>query len=462
MKDIECPKCGTTFQVDDSTYESIVAQVRTNVFNQEIKNRMDEARRQFDAQEESMKLRLEKSFEQKLAESREETFRLQAEVARLSEVISGYDATKKSEIAQLESQKAKELFDTIAEKDKEISELSSRISKQDSEYQIKILEEKNAGQSALQKKEQEIVELRAEKNADKLLADKREVELRELHSQQLKDKQDEIDRLKDFKVRLSTKMVGETLEQHCSIQFSQAQSMGLYPDATFEKDNVAVEHTKGDFIFRDYVDGEEYVSVMFEMKNEMDTTASKHCNDDFLEKLDKDRQRKGCEYAVLVSMLEQGNDLYDTGIVDKSHRYPKMLVIRPQFFLPVLRLITEASKKGFLARYSLVKELEVARSQSRDFSKFEERINQFRTAFGKNVTAAHKKFVEATTGIDKTIEALEKQIKALHDIKANFEASEQKLLKANELADEDLTVKKLTYGAPSVRKMIDEAKKAND
>ena len=259
-------------------------------------------------------------------------------------------------------------------------------------------------------------------------------------------------------MRLSTKMVGETLEQHCSIQFAQAQSMGLYPNATFEKDNTAVEHSKGDFIFRDYIDGVECVSVMFEMKNEMDSTSAKHRNDDFLDKLDKDRQRKNCEYAVLVSMLEQGNELYDAGIVDKSHRYPKMIVIRPQFFLPVLRLISEGARRGFVERNALQKELNAARSQSMDFAKFEDKLNRFRTSFNNNITAAHKKFVAATEGIDKTIDALERQIKALRDIKASFEASEQRLLKANELADEDLTVKKLTYGNPTIRKMIDDAR----
>ena len=350
------------------------------------------------------------------------------------------------------------MFDSLSEKDKRIAELESKIASKDNEHRIAILEERTAGDSKIQRKEQEIVKLQAELKSEKLAAENRENQLRDQHKLQLKDKQDEIDRLKDFKMRLSTKMVGETLEQHCSTQFAQAQSMGLYPDAYFGKDNAVVEHSKGDFIFRDYVDGEEYVSIMFEMKNEVDTTATKHKNDDFLEKLDRDRNLKGCEYAVLVSMLEQGNELYDTGIVDKSYFRPKMIVIRPQFFLPVLRLITEAAKKGFKDRYALQKELAEARSQSMDFAKFEEKINKFRTSFNNNVTAAHKKFVAATEGIDKTIEALEKQIKALRDIKANFEASEQKLLKANELADEDLTVKKLTYGNPNIRKMIEDAK----
>ncbi len=458
MKDIECPKCHTTFQVDDSTYESIVAQVRSKVFKEELAIRLAEAKEQFKEREQSIKLLTEKEYEQRIANCDAQMNELKSEIIRLNGIITGYDATKRSEIIQLESEKSKELSDVIGEKDKRIAELTAEIARKDSDFEIKILKEKSNGQSALQQKDLELSELRASLKSGLLSAEKRENELRELHKQQLQDKQDEIDRLKDFKMRLSTKMVGETLEQHCSTLFAQAQSMGLYPNAVFSKDNTAIEHTKGDFIFRDYVDGEEYVSVMFEMKNEMDSTVTKHRNDDFLEKLDKDRQRKGCEYAVLVSMLEQGNELYDSGIVDKSHRYPKMLVIRPQFFLPVLRLITEASKKGFLERYSLIRELETARSHSRDFSKFEERINKFRTSFSNNVISAHKKYLAATEGIDKTIDALEKQIKALREIKANFEASEMKLLKANELAEEDLTVKKLTYGAPTVKKMIDESK----
>lgn len=458
MKDIECPNCHTTFQVDDRTYESIVAQVRSKVFNQELAARKAELDEQFKAREDAVRLNVEKDYEKQIASHSLQVSKLQNELTRLNGIIAGYDAGKRSEMAELEKNKAQEMFDTLKEKDERIARLTTEIANKDSEYRIKMLEASNAGQTALQRKEQEITELRAELKSGRLSAERRESELRELHKQQLQDKQDEIDRLKDFKMRLSTKMLGESLEQHCSILFEQAQSMGMYPDAFFGKDNIAVEHSKGDFIFRDYVNGEEYVSVMFEMKNEMDTTASKHKNDDFLDKLDKDRTRKGCEYAVLVSMLEQGNELYDAGIVDKSHRYPKMIVIRPQFFIPVLRLITEASKKGFMERYALIRELETARSQSRDFTKFEERINKFRTSFSNNVAAAHKKFVAATEGIDKTIEVLEKQIKALRDIKANFEASEQRLLKANELAEEDLTVKKLTYGAPSIKKMIDDAK----
>lgn len=457
MKEIECPNCHTTFQVDSSTYESIVAQVRSKVFKEEIESRMAEAERQFRLREDKVKIETEREYDKRLAESAKTLSDLQNEITLLQGKLANFEATKKSDITLLESNKEKEKNDAISKKDKEIAELNNQLLNKENEFKLKLMEEKNAGNAELQKKEQELTELRAEMKSDKITAEKREMDLLQHHKQQLQDKQDEIDRLKDFKMRLSTKMVGETLEQHCFNLFSQAQSMGLYPDASFTKDNTVIDHAKGDFIFRDYIAGDEYVSVMFEMKNEVDTTATKHRNDDFLDKLDKDRTRKNCEYAVLVSMLEQGNELYDTGIVDKSHRFPKMIVIRPQFFLPVLRLITEASKKGYMERYALIKELESVREQTRDFSKFEDRLNKFRTQFGNSVIAAHKKFVAATEGIDKTIEALEKQIKALRDIKANFESSEQKLLKANEMAEEDLTVKKLTYGAPLVKKMIEEA-----
>lgn len=455
MKEIECPKCHTIFQVDDSTYESIVAHVRTKLFNEELAQRMSEAQTQFESREESIRLKTEKDYEQRLSAASKLQGELQTEITRLNGIVSGYEADKRSSIAELETQKAKELFEALAEKDKRISELETENANKDNEHKIRLMEQKNSGDAALQSKVQEITELQAELRSGKLAAEKRESELRELHNQQLQDKQAEIDRLKDFKMRLSTKMVGETLEQHCAFLFEQAQSMGLYPEAEFGKDNTVVDHSKGDFVFRDFINGKEYISVMFEMKNEQDTTATKHKNDDFLDKLDKDRQRKGCEYAVLVSMLEQDSELYNGGIVDKSHRYPKMLVIRPQFFMPVLRILSEAARKGFMDRYALVQELEEARSQSLDFTKFEERINKFRKTFGSSVEAAHKKFVAATDGIDKIIEGLEKQIKALRDVKANFEASEQKLLKANELADEDLTVKKLTHGAPSIRKLIE-------
>lgn len=462
MKDITCPKCGTKFQVDDTTYAAILNQVRNSEFTREIERRAKEMHLQAEANEKALRLEVEKTFGQRIGEKEREVQSLKTEIERYKGEISGYDAKKQLELAQLESVVTEKRRNELAAKEKEITDLRTELAAKDSQYTLKLVQEQASMQSSLQQKDNEITELRNSLQSAKLIAENRESQLREQHQILLQNKQDEIDRLKDFKMRLSTKMVGESLEQHCALLFEKAQSDGLYPDASFEKDNTAVEHSKGDFIFRDFVDGEEYVSVMFEMKNESDESANKHRNDDFLDKLDKDRNRKKCEYAVLVSMLEQGNELYDRGIVDKSHRYPRMLVIRPQFFLPVLRLLTETSKKGFKEKRALVKELETARSHTADFSRFEENINKFRDAFNKNVAAAHSKFTSACEGIDKTIEALEKQIVKLREIKASFEASEQRLLKADEIAEERLTVKKLTYGAPSVRKMIEKAARDNE
>lgn len=457
MKEIKCPKCGEVITVDDSTFAAILDQVRTSQFNEEIERRTKEVKEMFESKEDAMRSSVEKDFEKKLSEKDSEMSNLRNELTRLNGIIDGFEATKKSELSALEASKSKEFFDTVSEKDKRISELEATISKNENAHKVAILEEQNASADKVQAKEKRIIELESEIKADRLAAEKRENEIREQSRLLLSDKDAEINRLKEFKLRLSTKMVGETLEQHCSIKFEEAQSNGQFPNAVFMKDNVSIEGTKGDFIFRDYIDDNEYVSIMFEMKNEMDATATKHRNDDFLEKLDKDRHRKNCEYAVLVSMLEQDNELYNNGIVDKSHRFPKMIVIRPQFFIPVLRLISECAKKGFLERNGLMKELEAARNQSLDFANFEDRINRFRQDFSNRVVDAHKKYEAANEGIDKVIESLEKQIKALRQVKANFEASEQKLLKANEMAEEKLTVKKLTHGVPSIRKLIEDS-----
>lgn len=459
MKDIICPHCGTAFHVDESTYQTIVSQVRNHLFEEELDKRVESIKEQFKSKEYSNRLKAEKDFEVKIAKKDKDISELRNNITELKGVISGYDAKKEAELQTLKAVSSKELSEALSNKDKRISELEHEIASKESEYRLKVMEVENSGKSDLQKKQQEIIELKAQLNNEKLSAENRESQLKEYHKIQLEDKQAEIERLRDFKLRQSTKMVGESLEQHCSILFSQAQSMGLYPSASFEKDTIAIEGTKGDFIFRDYIESEEYISVMFEMKNEMDATATKHRNEDFLDKLDKDRQKKGCEYAVLVSMLEQGNELYDAGIVDKSHRYPKMLVIRPQFFMPVLRLLTEGAKKGHIEKRTLIYELEQARNESLDFSRFQDKLDRVKNALNTNYEAAHKKFVAATEGIDKTIEALEKQIDNLKKIKSNFEASDQRLLKATEIGEDDLTVKKLTHGNPTVRKMIEEANK---
>ncbi|MDE6310200.1 MAG: DUF2130 domain-containing protein, partial [Muribaculaceae bacterium] len=378
MKEISCPNCHTTFQVDESSYASILEQVRNAEFTKELRRREDELKAQFATREEARLIEAEKNAVQRLAAQNEEMNGLRNELTRLEGRIKAFEAEKRSALSELENAKAREKYEAVAEKDKRIAELEAQINATDSRHKVELLEERNAGETRMQEKTQKIIELEAAIKAGELAAAQRETRMNEDHRRQLQDKQDEIERLRDFRMRMSTKMVGETLEQHCANLFEQARSLGLFPEAYFEKDNAVVEGTKGDFIFRDFIEGEEYVSVMFDMKNEMDTTATKHKNDDFLEKLDKDRTKKNCEYAVLVSMLEQDSEVYNAGIVDKSYRYPRMLVIRPQFFLPVLRLICEGARKGFSERKALAGELERARSQSLGVARFEDKLNKLR------------------------------------------------------------------------------------
>lgn len=459
MKEIICPNCHTTFQVDETTYETILSQVRGKEFDEELNRRAHEIEKQFQTREEAVKLQTEKEFEKRIAEKNEEIGLLKTEQTRLEGEVAKFESRLRAEMLAFENRKEKEFNEAISDREKNIAELKQKISEKEKETTIKVLEAQDASKTEIHNRDRKILELETQIKVDRQAAENRENELREIHRLQLSDKQDQIDRLKDFKLKLSTKMLGETLEQHCMIEFSRAKSFGQFPEAVFEKDNLVVEGTKGDFIFRDYVDGHEYVSIMFEMKNEADTTATKHKNEHFFEKLDKDRKKKGCEFAILVSMLEQGNEFYDTGIVDVGYIYPKMMVIRPQFFIPVLRLVSEGAKKGFLQNRELMVELETARSESHDFTKFEEKITKFSADFAKYVKGSHDKYVAATDGIDKIIANLEKQISLLKTVKANFETSEEKLKGADKYLKENLTVKKLTHGAPSVKKMIEEAKK---
>jgi hypothetical protein len=280
------------------------------------------------------------------------------------------------------------------------------------------------------------------------------------HDEVIQMKDAEIEHYKDLKIKLSTKMLGETLEQHCQNMFNRARSCGQFLEAYFEKDNdTSVGGTKGDFIFRDYLNGEEYISIMFEMKNEADLTATKHRNEDFFAKLDKDRREKECEYAVLVSTLEADNEFYNEGIVDVSFRYDKMIVIRPQFFMAVIVMLSRAALRGARNLIDLRQQLDIARAQSIDVTKFEERRDKFVTEFGKLVEAHLKKQDDALEGIEKAIAAAEKQADNLRKVKALFEASRQKLISANEKAENDFTIRKLTYGNPTMQAKFKEARK---
>ena len=389
------------------------------------------------------------------------------EIARLKEQIESISRNKdlesqnalsqkdteitklKAQISAIAQSKDMESKDALNKKDSEIARLKGEIEQRDKQKEIELLQEKSRAQEVLQQKETKITELEGQVKAEKNAASLREKELQERFSVQLKQKQEQIDYYKDLKTRMSTKMVGETLEIHCSTEFNRVRA-SMYPRAYFEKDNDAKGGSKGDFIFRDYdEDGTtEYISIMFEMKNEMDETATKHKNEDFFAKLDKDRKEKGCEYAVLVSLLEPDSDLYNEGIVDVSYRYPKMFVVRPQFFMPLISLLSQASKKSIEYR----KALTVARQQTVDVSNFENQLNEFKDKFAYNYRLASEKFKKAIEEIDKTIDHLNK-------IKEALVGSENNLRLANNKA-EDLTIKKLTRNNPTMKAKFEEARAA--
>lgn len=350
----------------------------------------------------------------------------------------------KAKIESMVQTNALELAGELAKKDNEISELKSTISQSKDACHIAVLEEQQKAQDALKEKDNKIVELTGMVSQQKNEAALRENNIKETYEIQLKKKQEEVDYYKDLKTRMSTKMVGETLEIHCSTEFNRMRP--LFPNAYFEKDNDASGGSKGDFIFRDYEDGFEYISIMFEMKNEMDQTATKHKNEDFLKKLDDDRKAKKCEFAVLVSLLEPESELYNTGIVDMSHRYPKMYVIRPQFFIPLITLLVQTSKKSI----EYQRQLAIARSQSVDVTNFESRLNDFKEKFANNYRLASEKFKTAIDEIDKSITHLQK-------IKEALVGSERNLRLANDKAD-SLTIKKLTYNNPTMKEKFKEAR----
>lgn len=409
---LKCPHCNTIFEVDESHYAALLAQVKTTEFDKEIHRRLEEL----------MKI-------QKSEESRR----------------------------MLESEKIHER--QISEKDLEIQQLRNKLSSIAADHELTLMKEKNSGREEVMRREHEITELKARLDAQDATAKSRELELKSRNEALLKAKDEEIERYKDLKSRLSTKMLGETLEQHCQNAFNMARSMGQFAEAYFEKDNDASRGTKGDFIFRDYIDGKECVSIMFEMKNEADLTSTKHRNEDFFSKLDKDRNDKECEYAVLVSTLEADSELYNQGIVDVSYRYPKMFVVRPQFFMPVIALLSKSSKRNAETVMMLRTELEIARAQSVDVTKFEERRDKFAGEFMKFIEAHRKKHDDAMDAIDKAILAAEKQIDSLRKIKGLFETGSQKLVRAGEVIENDFTIKKLTHGNPTMRAKFEEARK---
>ena len=448
MKDIKCPQCGQVFKVDDAEYKSIADQIRTKEFELELCKRLDDYKAHQAAEAKVKEAEDREAFNAQMQKKQNEIQAKEQELAILKDKLAGIEDKKKLEITQ-----------AVSDKDMEIARLKNAIELQKAEQEKAVLVAKEQMKDDLNKKESELAALRSKKdmeiaelrNQTTLSKSQSELEkkaIKEEYEAKLKLAQEQVDYYKDLKMKMSTKMIGETLEAHCSNVF-ELQMRPMFPNAEFGKDNKAVEGTKGDFIFRDSVDGTEYISIMFEMKNEADTTAKKHKNEDFFEKLDEDRRKKGCEYAVLVSLLEQDSEVYNSGIVDVSHKFPKMYVIRPQFFLPIITLLVNASKKSLEYK----KELAIAKSQSLDITRFEDKLMEFKEKFGKNYELASKRFREAIKEIDKSIDALNKTKEALLN-------SENNLRLANDKA-EDLTIRKLTYKNPTMKALFDEAREAN-
>ena len=445
---MKCPKCGSVFTVDEADYASIVEQVKNAEFDAEVGRRMAELDLRHKMEQELASSRAEQDFQKKMMLKEKEFDRKIEEFGRIRTEKDSEIASLQNRLKTIESQKDSEKSLAMAEMEKKIAELNSTIRQQEAKQQIALMEERSKLQKSLQAKDSEIERLKSDAELEKSRAQVHEAELIKRHETELRDKQELIDYYKDLKTRMSTKMVGETLETHCSTQFNQ-MLRPMMPNAYFEKDNDAADGTKGDFIFRDSVGGVEYVSIMFEMKNEMDTTATKHKNEDFLKKLDDDRKKKGCEFAVLVSLLEPDNELYNGGIVDVSHRYPKMYVIRPQFFIPMITLLVQTSKKSLEYKRQLI----MAQNKEVDVTNFEKSLLEFQEKFGKNYRLASEKFKTAIDEIDKSISHLQK-------IKDALLGSENNLRLANDKA-QDLTIKRLTRNNPTMKQKFEDARRQN-
>lgn len=453
MHEIICPHCNKAFKIDEAGYADILKQVRDSDFEKQIHERLELAERdkqnaieltksqvanEFqktattkDVEIQELKTKLEASVvTQKLAVT-EALSVVEKERDTLANNLAQVQRDKQAESELAEAKLAAELQKAVAAKDSTIQELKSKLDANNTAHKLALTE-------AVVVVEKERDELKSGLQRKELEKDLAEKALKERYEVQLKDRDGEIVRLRDMKARLSTKMIGETLEQHCEIEFNRLRATA-FPKAYFEKDNDTSTGSKGDYIFRDMDDtGTEIVSIMFEMKNEGDETATKKKNEDFFKELDKDRNEKGCEYAVLVSLLEPDSELYNAGIVDVFHRYPKMYVVRPQFFIPIITLLRNAAMKSLEYK----SELALVRAQNIDITNFETQLDDFRSAFGRNWRLASDGFEEAIKRIDEAIKDLEKTKEALHK-------SANNLRLANDKA-EDLTIKKLTRGNPTM------------
>ena len=459
MKELRCPKCGNVFQVDEADYASIVSQVKNAEFDAEIERRMKEMDIRHKAEQELASTKARQEFSDRINKKELELSAKNAEIGRLKSemeaMVARLNGEKDKEIDRLKSQlthiaaqKDSERNLALAEKEQTISKLNAAIEQEESKLKIAVMEEQKKAQQALLEKDNAISQLRSNAELERFKAQAETEELTKRYKLELQAKQEQVDYYKDLKTRMSTKMVGETLEIHCSTLFNQLLRP-MMPNAYFEKDNELTDGTKGDFIFRDSDDGTEYISIMFEMKNEMDTTVTKHKNEDFFKKLDEDRRKKNCEFAVLVSLLEPESELYNGGIVDVSHRYEKMYVIRPQFFIPLITLLVQTSKKSLEYKKQLI----LAQSKEVDVTNFENKLADFRSRFGRHYELASKKFDDAIKQIDDTIAKLQ-------EVKENLLGSENNLRLANK-DTEELTIRKLTYMNPTMKQKFDEARALN-
>ena len=410
MQELRCPHCGEVFQVDETGYAQLARQVRDSEFDKELRRREQELLARQESELDLARLRQEQAYQKTLRDKDEALAQSAREAERLRERLESSETEKKLAVAEAVQRQAQ----ALSEGEKRILTLENELAARETESRLK------------------------------------EKSLQEQYEEKLKSKDEQIEYYKDFKARQSTKMIGESLEQHCLTQFNTLR-MTAFPTAYFEKDNDARTGSKGDFIFRESDEsGTEFISIMFEMKNEADATATKHKNEDFFKELDKDRREKHCEYAVLVSLLEIDNELYNNGIVDVSYRYEKMYVVRPQFFIPIITLLRNAALHSLQYR----RELEIVKNQQLDLLHFEENMNAFKEGFGRNYRIASEKFRTAVDEIDKTITHLQK-------IKDALLSSENNLRLANSKA-EDLSIKRLTKNAPSVKALFDEQRAARE
>ena len=463
MNEIICPHCHKAFKIDEAGYADILKQVRDSAFEQQLHERLELAEKDKQSAVELAKAQLTSELQKAAAAKDAEIQALQAKVTSanqeqqlaVAQALSSAEKERDALAHQLEqakrdnqaaaalaqAQRMSDLQQAAAASAAEIQALRAQLDAATKDQQLAV----NQALSTVEKQRDEFKSRFEQAQLEKRLA---EQSLKEKYELQIKEREDAIERLKDLKAKLSTKMVGETLEQHCETEFNRLRAMA-FPRAYFEKDNDASSGSKGDYIFKDSDDaGTEIVSIMFEMKNENDTTATKKRNEDFFKELDKDRSEKGCEYAVLVSLLEPESELYNTGIIDVSHRFPKMYVVRPQFFLPIITLLRNAALNSL--KYKT--ELALVKSQNIDITNFENQLDSFKEAFGKNYDLASRRFLTAIDEIDKSIDHLQKTKEALL-------GADRNLRLANDKA-QDVTIKKLTRGNPTMAAKFAELKQA--